>query len=509
MTARLGVLLLLAAGAGAGEGLGVRVNRALDRAAENLVSRQNEDGSWQADDAVHPLGRTALCTYALLHAGLPKDHAAVRKALAFLRLDDPRYHGKLEVRSVYETGCLLLLLHALGPGYDEHIHRLCAWLVDRFDDGAKLWGYPDGAPDLSNTQFAVFGLKVGALHGFDAPRDLWRALLKSVPRLQHRDGAFRYKADAVYRASMTHAALLVMRFAVDELGMKRPPGDVRRAMDRGHAWFAENLRVDRTPWGRGWHNGYYFYYMYGLARYGEVFGMKEIAGRDWYAEGAEELLARQEDNGSWGNLEDTCFAVLFLRKAVFTAPRERAVEGGAGGAEKRPERPRPGEGVPCLKEWLVAGSFRGAPHEDDLLFDDPIGVAKAAPAAGRRAGKDKWEAYASPDDRVDLLKACGPGDWSAFFAAVYLEPEADTDAVLWVASDDGCRVWLDGELVLDGHHHDGCDDDHYRVPLKLGAGRRLLLVMVENHGYGCWLRVRLSDAAGAPLAAVPATTRRR
>jgi len=508
MVARIGLLLLLAGVAGAGEDLGVRVNRALDRAAANLVSRQNGDGSWQKDDLVHPLGRTALCTYAILHAGLPRDHEAVRKALAFLQLDEPAYHTRLEVRSTYETGCLLLLLHALGPAYDAHIHRLCGWLVEHFNDGAKLWGYPDGTPDLSNTQFAVLGLKAGALHGYDAPRDLWRTLLKSVPRLQHRSGAFRYHSAQLYRASMTHAALLVLHFAAEGAGLRRPPADVRAAMQRGHEWLAANYRVDRLPWGRGWHNGNYYYYMYGLARYAEVFGLKEIAGHDWYAEGAEELLSRQNENGSWGSLEDTCFAVLFLRKVVFTAPRERAAETPGAAAPKKPERPRPADGTPFLREWLLAGPYRGAPNEDDAFFEDPIGVAKAAPAPGRRAGKDRWEAYASPEDKIDLMKARSPADWSTYFAATYLTAASDTDAALWIGSDDGCRVWLDGELVLEGHHHDGSDDDHYRVPLRLAAGRHLLIVMVENHAYYCWFKARLTDAAGGPLTGVEAAPRR-
>jgi hypothetical protein len=55
--------------AGDGEPLEVRVNGALARAAANLVARQAADGSFQKEDPVHPLGRTALCVFALLHAG--------------------------------------------------------------------------------------------------------------------------------------------------------------------------------------------------------------------------------------------------------------------------------------------------------------------------------------------------------------------------------------------------------------------------------------------------------
>ncbi|MHC4817743.1 MAG: prenyltransferase/squalene oxidase repeat-containing protein, partial [Planctomycetota bacterium] len=143
------VLLVLLAGAQAEKSLGVRVNEALDRAAAHLITKQNADGSWNKEDKVHPLGRTALCTYALLHTGLAKDHPAVAKGLEFLAS-----HG-FQPNSTYEAGCFLLLLHTYGSTYDRHIQRICAWLAGNLDPTKKLWGYPDGRPDLSNTQYAV------------------------------------------------------------------------------------------------------------------------------------------------------------------------------------------------------------------------------------------------------------------------------------------------------------------------------------------------------------------
>jgi hypothetical protein len=48
-----------------------------------------------------------------------------------------------------------------------------------------------------------------------------------------------------------------------------------------------------------------------------------VGGKDWYFEGATQLIARQRKNGSWnegGRLDivETCFALLFLKRA--TAP---------------------------------------------------------------------------------------------------------------------------------------------------------------------------------------------
>ncbi|MHC4729843.1 MAG: prenyltransferase/squalene oxidase repeat-containing protein [Planctomycetota bacterium] len=496
-----GILLVLLAGAQAEESLGVRVNEALDRAAAHLITKQNADGSWNKEDKVHPLGRTALCTYALLHTGLAKDHPAVAKGMAFLAAQG------FKPNSTYEAGCFLLLLHTYGSTYDQHIQRICAWLAGNLDQTKKLWGYPDGRPDLSNTQYAVFGLKVGEMHGFDVPKSLWRSLIRGVSWRQHENGAFIYRDDYLYGGSMTHAGLMVLHFAGEALG--KTPGGVKQAMARGRKWYEQNYSVTHVPYGRGHHKGHYYYYMYGLARYAEIFGLKKIAGHDWYREGAEELLRRQGDNGAWGRLEETCFAILFLRKVVFTRPTVRQQGPVKARKTKKPERPRPDENVPFQREWLLAGPYRGHRRDDDMLFLEHVKIARAKPAAGRKAGKGSWEAHRSPEDEVDLKKAAGAGDGSTYYAALYLHATAATDAVLWIGTDDGCQVYLNGEQLLEGHHHDYSGDDFYRVPLALAAGRNLLLVKVENANYYAKLKARLSGPQGGPLAGVAASLKRR
>lgn len=76
-----------------------------------------------------------------------------------------------------------------------------------------------------------------------------------------------------------------------------------------------------------------YYYLYGLERAGMLYGCEAFEGRNWYEEGARLLLAKQKPGGSWGdrknqdeNTWDTCFAILFLKKAT----RAIATEGGGG-----------------------------------------------------------------------------------------------------------------------------------------------------------------------------------
>src|SRR5206468_12811238 len=70
-----------------------------------------------------------------------------------------------------------------------------------------------------------------------------------------------------------------------------------------------------------------YYYLYALERVGMLYGTPSIGTHDWYAEGSRKLLELQQSDGSWwdrvdgnkhqgGASRDTCFALLFLKRAT-------------------------------------------------------------------------------------------------------------------------------------------------------------------------------------------------
>src|SRR5262249_7646553 len=67
--------------------------------------------------------------------------------------------------------------------------------------------------------------------------------------------------------------------------------------------------------GRG---GRVYYLMWSLERVAVAYDLKTIGHKDWYAWGAEILVASQGADGSWegehGAPVDTCFALLFLKR---------------------------------------------------------------------------------------------------------------------------------------------------------------------------------------------------
>ncbi len=88
----------------------------------------------------------------------------------------------------------------------------------------------------------------------------------------------------------------------------------------GMKWLTDHFSVNKN-----------YYYMYGLERVGILYGTQTLGTHDWYQEGARLLLREQKPDGSWGdhkdkedtreneterNTQETCFAILFLKKAT-------------------------------------------------------------------------------------------------------------------------------------------------------------------------------------------------
>ena len=94
----------------------------------------------------------------------------------------------------------------------------------------------------------------------------------------------------------------------------------------GLAWLDKNWSVKENigppETSKGATNGWLYYYLYAIERTGMLYDTALIGNHDWYLDGARELLAAQQANGSWDASHfkhptwDTCFAILFLKRAT-------------------------------------------------------------------------------------------------------------------------------------------------------------------------------------------------
>ena len=91
-----------------------------------------------------------------------------------------------------------------------------------------------------------------------------------------------------------------------------------------HDWKKDAVTAAGVNWlAKHWSVDTNYYYLYALERAGMLYGTDKIGDHDWYWEGAKVIVNDQNADGSWGHREkveentwDTCFAILFLKKAT-------------------------------------------------------------------------------------------------------------------------------------------------------------------------------------------------
>lgn len=151
-------------------------------------------------------------------------------------------------------------------------------------------------------------------------------------KMYARGWSYYPRANAVYYGSMTTsgvAALVICKDALEAAGKYKPlRKKVDQAIRDGCAWLAYNFTVSGNPGSSAWH----YYYLYGLERAGVLSLARQFGQHKWYEEGVAYIVGAQSADGSWpaqghcSQLSNTCFALLFLKRA--TTPIIHEPEGG-------------------------------------------------------------------------------------------------------------------------------------------------------------------------------------
>jgi hypothetical protein len=315
-----------------------------------------------------------------------------------------------------------------------------------------------GHGDNSNTQFATLALWIGRRHGLPVERALSRIEAR-FRKSQAQNGGWGYHVqnfgpdpvgmpmtppDTVdlnaATAAMTCAGLLglaVGHGAAAEKGVKKDlmkdnavkAGLLALSTAIGKPGDAEKLKGGAV-------GGRSFYYLWSLERVAVIYGLDTIGKKDWYTWGAEMLLATQALNGSWNGTYgaggvDTCFALLFLRRANLAQdlsaflkgrirdPAEVALKSGGVGADKLLEY---GKG---LKPGIVDKS---PPEEKSKGPKEIAGAKKPLALTAEEAEIAQMSvefAKASPAKQEDLLTT-----WRDTKGSKYTEALASAIALL-------------------------------------------------------------------------------
>ncbi|KAF0242573.1 MAG: prenyltransferase/squalene [Planctomycetota bacterium] len=218
-------------------------------------------------------------------------------------------------------------------------------------------GPPRG--DHSNTQYAILGLRSCAVAEVMIPKETWKEALIILEDAQDDKGGWAYtwqhplpNGDEAKKggpkvikghnpsfgsmsAGCTGSLVICKYYLRAHYGEKEDFKKDKSVQD-GLKWIAENFTVEfnpgcdkkgpeSVPSGDKW--TWHYYYLYALERAGMLGEFEFIGRNDWYQIGARYLLAKQAQNGMWKSegtaspggaspVTDTCFAILFLRRAT-------------------------------------------------------------------------------------------------------------------------------------------------------------------------------------------------
>ena len=143
----------------------------------------------------------------------------------------------------------------------------------------------------------------------------------------------------------------------------------------------------------------------------------------------------------------------------------------------------PGAGV--SKTDLLEKASKGAATE--------VKVATFGASDGKPVGKSKWTAHnlapVGGDNINQMTDALGWGSGSevydhVVYGSATLNSPRKQETTMLVGSDDGVKVWLNGEVVHYNPTTRGAGDYQDAFPVTLKQGTNVLLVAVDNRGHG-------------------------
>ncbi len=147
-----------------------------------------------------------------------------------------------------------------------------------------------------------------------------------------------------------------------------------------------------------------------------------------------------------------------------------------------------------IDAWQLIGPFPSStPGSITLDMDTPVEADVRSRADGgvdlsrtyQIGARDLgWTPRLAINGMVDLAAYLGQAEWVMAYAYAEISSPTARDARLMCGSDDGIRIWLNGQLV---HSHEvarGCQMFDDAVPVRLQAGVNRLLVKIDNYTAG-------------------------
>jgi len=343
-----------------------------------LLRSQRPDGSWDVTirKESQAIAITSFVLQGLISTGMSPSDPEISRGLDWLR--DPKRNPK-------RTHEIALMIEAFAAARDgDRDHALLADLVRRLEssevhganDGSwSFAGGQEGTPESGTAHFAALALFEAQELGVSIDPRHWKAAREHWLGRQNPDGGWGSSRSS---GGITAAGIAYVAVTSDLLRDGEPEVDsdgrplccleLQRdeAIERACRWLGNNFTVSHNPNrdSTGW-----LYYLYGLERVGRLTGQRFFTNargtkRDWYREGCEALLLRQDQlTGSWTGtpevLEDepvlaTSYALHFLSRGLAPVLINKLDLGNSPGEQTSAEWDQHPHDVKNLMQFITA-----------------------------------------------------------------------------------------------------------------------------------------------------------
>lgn len=157
---------------------------------------------------------------------------------------------------------------------------------------------------------------------------------------------------------------------------------------------------------------------------------------------------------------------------------------------------------PCPWDEQLDSEFIDAAHIDPskpVVRDDGVELAWIKARRELTPGQK-----AQSEFKIDLLYSFDEKkiDYAVAYAACELESDSDREVELAIGSDDGLKVWLNGQVVLAKQIQRGYRPKEERVLVRLRKGRNRLVLKITQAEAGWMFGAHVTDLTGQPVPSV-------
>jgi HEAT repeat protein len=213
-----------------------------------------------------------------------------------------------------------------------------------------------------------------------------------------------------------------------------------------------------------------------------------LSNADIKQEAAQAVIAIARSAGLRGKEKTTAALKAVLNADIVTDLKQQAqqvLDSGAAVSD-------------YILDWQISAPYTKDGQNYSQLFDQAFSPEDPS------LGQAKWEPISAGTDParpfvVDILKRF-PGESRVGYARTAINAESDINCQLWLGSDDGVKVWLNGAVVYSANVARAItpDSDKFNISLKKGWNTLILKVTQNNMPWEFSARIRTPEGLAIP-----------